>query len=160
MAGVPEPLGIDGEVEHLRLLPGAAGAECWPRQATEHGLRSAARLLRAAHDASRSFVPPRGAVWNVAGEAGSEGTICHGDPGPWNMTWDGNTATGLFDWDLAHPAPAMDNVVIARQLRTVEQVRTLAERGVQPQRDWVADGHLDVLRARVRWSQANRALVG
>jgi hypothetical protein len=37
----------------------------------------------------------------------------YGDPGPWNMTWDGNTATGLFDWDCAHAAPAMDDVAYA-----------------------------------------------
>ncbi|WP_211367248.1 aminoglycoside phosphotransferase family protein [Pseudonocardia kunmingensis] len=214
LSGVPEPLGIDNDVERLRLVPGAAGSQCWPRQATEHGLRSAARLLRAVHDASQTFVPPDGAVWSVAEVAGSEGsvskgTICHGDPGPWNMTWHGNTATGLFDWDFAHPAPAIDEVayaleyfapfrsdteairwlgfrnppdrrrriaafveaygldcvtglvdaVIARQLQTIEQTRSLAERGVQPQRDWVASGHLDELRARVRWSEANRALV-
>jgi hypothetical protein len=42
--------------------------------------------------------------------------------------------------------------MIARQLRTIEQA-------VQPQRDWVASGHLDELRARVRWSVANRALM-
>jgi phosphotransferase family enzyme len=209
LSGVPEPLGIDDGVERLRLVPGAAGSQCWSRQATEPGLRSAARLLRAVHDASRTFTPPEGGVWSVAEMAGSGGTICHGDPGPWNMAWDGNTATGLFDWDFAHPAPAMDDVayaleyfapfrsdaeairwlgfrsppdrrrriavfanaygldcdtglvdaVIARQLRTIEQVRSLAERGVQPQRDWVASGYLDELHVRVRWSEANRALV-
>jgi hypothetical protein len=209
IAGVPEPVGIDGDVERLRLVPGASGAHCWSRQATDHGLRSAARLLRTVHDASRTFIPPKGAVWSVAEVAGSGGTICHGDPGPWNMTWDGNTATGLFDWDFAHPAPVIDDVayaleyfapfrsdaeairwlgfrtrpdrrrriavfvdayglncvtglvdaVIARQLRTIEHVRSLIEREVQPQRDWVASGHLDKLRARMRWSEANRALV-
>lgn len=188
LSGVPEPIGIDNGLERLRLVPGSAGSQCWSRQATDHGLRSAARLLRAVHDASRTFVPPERAVWRVAEVPGS-GTICHGDPGPWNMTWDGDSATGLFDWDFAHPAPAMDDVahaleyfapfrsdteairwlgfsttpdrrrriavfvdvygldrvtglvdaVIARQLRTIEQVRSLADRGVQPQRELGGD---------------------
>jgi hypothetical protein len=208
VAGVPEPLGVDGEVERLRFLPGASGAQCWPRQATEHGLRSAARLLRAVHEAARTFVPPADAVWAVAARDGA-GTVCHGDPGPWNMVWDGDTAVGLLDWDLAHPAPPLDDVayaleylapfrgdahavrwhgfaappdrrrriavfaraygidgtrglvdaVIARQRRTVADVRGLAERGVQPQHGWVADGFLDELEARVRWSEGHRALL-
>jgi hypothetical protein len=206
--GVPEPLGVEGEVERLRFLPGASGAQCWPRQATEHGLRSAARLLRAVHEASSTFVPPAGAVWAVAARDGAA-TVCHGDPGPWNMVWDGDTAVGLLDWDLAHPAPPLDDVacaleyfapfrgdahavrwhgfavppdrgrrvavfaaayglagtdglvdaVIARQRRTIVHARSLAERGVQPQRDWVAAGHLDELRARIRWSEDHRALL-
>jgi hypothetical protein len=207
IVGVPEPLGIAGGEEQLRFLPGASWPQCWPHQATDHGLRSAARLLRAVHDAARTFAPPADAVWAVAARDGD--TICHGDPGPWNMVWDGDTAVGLVDWDLAYPAPARDDVayaleyfapfrsdadavrwhgfrrppdrwrriavfaeayglanadglvdaVITRQRRTIEHARSLAERGVQPQRDWVGAGHLDELRARVRWSETHRALV-
>ena len=42
---VPRPVGIDGDVESLTLLPGQAGADCWANQASESGLVSAARLL-------------------------------------------------------------------------------------------------------------------
>nr|WP_276610633.1 phosphotransferase [Kineococcus siccus] len=138
--------------------------------------------------------------------------VCHGDPGPWNMVWRNGQAVGLFDWDFAHPGPAIDDVayaleylvpfrsdeqalrwhgfaappdrrrrlllflqaygwtgsldvetlveeVIARQRRTVEAVAALAERGVQPQQQWVRDGHLEELAERVRWSQVHRHLL-
>lgn len=50
------------------------------------------------------------------------------------------------------------DAVIEVQRDTVEQVRRLAAAGRQPQVDWVAAGHLDELRSRVAWSEANRHL--
>ncbi|ACQ82197.1 aminoglycoside phosphotransferase [Beutenbergia cavernae DSM 12333] len=116
IAGVPEPLGIDGDVETVRLLPGDAGPACWPHQASERGLASAARLLRRVHDVSRGWQPPAGAGWAHPPAASTDGqthVICHGDPGPWNMTWADGEATGLFDWDLAYPGPPLDDVAYA-----------------------------------------------
>ncbi|TDE95847.1 aminoglycoside phosphotransferase family protein [Occultella glacieicola] len=113
---VPEPLGIDGAVETVRLVPGEAGPACWPHQATERGLASAGRLLRVVHDATRGWRPPPGARWSRPPSTDTTGApfvICHGDPGPWNMTWTGGTATGLFDWDQAYPGPALDDVAYA-----------------------------------------------
>lgn len=210
LTSVPEPVGIHHGIEGLRYLPGDAGGDAWVHQTGEEGLRSAARLLREIHDATRGWTPPRGATWGVPAKAGSD-VVCHGDPGPWNMVWDGPTAIGLIDWDFAHPAPALDDVayaleyftpfrsdddacdevdghhfpeppdrrhrlrafaaaygldstaglvdrVIARQGETVEHVRVLAARGVQPQRSWVESGHLDELRGRVEWSRTHRHL--
>lgn len=51
------------------------------------------------------------------------------------------------------------DAVIAVQEQDVDAVRRLAEQGHEPQAGWVADGHLDELRARVAWSRANRHLV-
>ncbi|MFF2375676.1 aminoglycoside phosphotransferase family protein [Streptomyces xiamenensis] len=48
--------------------------------------------------------------------------------------------------------------VIDVQERTIEQVRQLAERGIQPQAYWVAAGYLDDLTRRVIWSRAHRHL--
>lgn len=50
------------------------------------------------------------------------------------------------------------DAVIRRQQLTCLHVRTLAERGLEPQRTWVAEGCLNELAARVRWSSDNRAL--
>lgn len=209
---VPQPVGVEEGVEEVTALPGDAGAQCWPHQATDRGLRSAARLLRTVHDATRGWSPPEDARWALGARTGDDVLVCHGDPGPWNATWRGGEAVGLFDWDLAHPAPALDDVayalehlapfrdddeaarwrgfaaapdrrrrvrvfvdayggapadlddaalveaVIARQRQTVEDCAALAAAGVEPQRTWVADGFLDELRARVRWSEANRHL--
>src|SRR5690606_12177465 len=74
------------------------------------GLRSVARLLRAVHDAAASFVPPPDAGWVFPALPGAATTNLHGDPGPWNMAWCDGVAVGLFDWDLARPGPALDDV--------------------------------------------------
>ena len=109
---MPEPLGIDGDVETVSFIPGDAGSDCWEHQHTEQGLRSAAELLRGVHDASRGWRPPDDAQWGIPAMANPE-VICHGDPGPWNMVWDGPKAIGLVDWDLAHPASVVDDVAYA-----------------------------------------------
>ena len=59
---VPEPLGVEGEVELLRFLPGASGRDGWFAQHSLDGVSSAARLLRRIHDASVGFAPPDDAV--------------------------------------------------------------------------------------------------
>jgi aminoglycoside phosphotransferase (APT) family kinase protein len=109
---VPEPVAVADGVEIVSFLPGDAGQACWPWQATDAGLRSAAVLLRRVHEATRSWHPPADARWSRPAVAGAD-VVCHGDPGPWNMVWNGGVATGLFDWDLAYPGPALDDVAYA-----------------------------------------------
>lgn len=48
--------------------------------------------------------------------------------------------------------------VLAVQRDTIRAVRDLADRGLQPQVEWVAEGHLDELARRVQWTEANRNL--
>lgn len=48
--------------------------------------------------------------------------------------------------------------VIRRQEMDGRYVRALAERGLEPQRTWVAQGFCDELAAWVQWSRDNRAL--
>jgi hypothetical protein len=109
---VPEPVAVADGVEIVSFLPGDADPACWPWQATDAGLRSAAVLLRRIHEATRSWHPPAGARWSRPAAAGAD-VVCHGDPGPWNIVWTGGMATGLFDWDLAYPGPALDDVAYA-----------------------------------------------
>jgi Ser/Thr protein kinase RdoA (MazF antagonist) len=45
------------------------------------------------------------------------------------------------------------DAVIERQLRDITRVRDLAARGIEPQREWVEQGYLDELAARVAWSR-------
>ena len=112
LTSVPEPVGIEGDVEAVRFIPGDSGADAWRHQLDEEGLRSAARLLREIHEASRGFAPPDHARWAIPPQPGAD-VVCHGDPGPWNMVWDGPRAIGLIDWDLAHPAPVMSDIAYA-----------------------------------------------
>ncbi|MEV0616815.1 hypothetical protein AB0I81_26090 [Nonomuraea sp. NPDC050404] len=50
--------------------------------------------------------------------------------------------------------------VIDAQREDIERIRGWAEEGRQPQARWVADGHLDDLRARLAWSRENVHLFG
>ena len=117
LSSVPEPVGIDGDVEAVRFMPGDAGVDAWQHQHGEEGVRSAARLLREIHEASRGFAPADDARWALPAEPGAD-VVCHGDPGPWNMVWDGPRAIALIDWDLAHPSPAMSDVAYAMEYFT------------------------------------------
>jgi hypothetical protein len=122
---VPEPIGIEGDVERLVVIEGDAGADGWAHQHSDAGLRSAVRLLRTVHDASVGWHPPTGAVFRVphvasdpapdpAADPASESSAglvwCHGDVGPWNMVWHGDEAVGLIDWDFLHRGPRLDDV--------------------------------------------------
>jgi hypothetical protein len=53
---------------------------------------------------------------------------------------------------------ALVDEVIAQQRVTRARVADLAAAGRQPQATWVADGHLEELDARIRWSLAHRHL--
>jgi hypothetical protein len=206
---VPEPLGLDAGRERLRFVPGDSGAACWPHQVDDDGLRSAARLLRAVHEATRGWCPPPDARWAAPPRPGPHEVVCHGDPGPWNMVWRNGTAVALLDWDLAYPGSALEDVayalrwfapcrsdaeavrwhgfpeppdrrhritvfaqayglgstdglvdaVLTRPRQTLEQARHLADLGVEPQRTWVAAGHLDDLRAELQWTRDHRHLL-
>jgi len=50
------------------------------------------------------------------------------------------------------------DAVLATQASYIDADRRLAEQGHEPQATWVAEGHLDALRARLAWSQTNRHL--
>jgi len=110
---VPEPLDLTAVTETVSHLPGASGRDGWFAQHPVEGLRSAARLLRRIHDASLGWEPPAGAVWAAQPVPGDDLVMCHGDPGPWNVVWDGHEAVGLIDWDFLHPAPRLDDVAYA-----------------------------------------------
>lgn len=110
---VPEPVALDDNLETLRYIPGASGAEGWYHQHSDEGLASAAHLLRRIHDAGQSWKPLAGAFWGAAGVAADDIVYCHGDPGPWNFVWNDNTAIGLIDWDYLHPGPRLGDIAYA-----------------------------------------------
>lgn len=207
---VPEPLGVEGDVETLGFIPGADGGDGWFHQHTDRGLGSAARLLRVIHDAGADWVPPTDAVWGAEPEPGDDLVFCHGDPGPWNFIWQDNEAIALIDWDYLHPAPRLDDVayalrwfaplrsdqhalewhhfptvpdraarvrafvqaygdlpdfdvadaVVARIRSVMTLRRELADRGVEPQRTWVADGAEDRDLEEIAWIEAHREDLG
>ena len=208
----PRVLGFDDEGrEVLTYMKGESGKEGWFKIHSDNGLKNYAKLLRDYHDAVVDYKPSDDSIWAYAvGGLKPEEIICHGDFGPWNITWDGETPTGIIDWDLIFPArfsydvlyamewsvPFHDDVMtkewhhfpvipdrshrinvflqaygiekgdlgdiptsVAATQRTVgSHEKLLAERGLLPQVDWVANGSLEVIETRAKWTESNRAL--
>jgi hypothetical protein len=110
----PEPLGVDGDREVLRFVPGDSGPTGWAWTVPDTGVRSMARLLREYHDAVRGFVPPADARWMLpSGPASPTGLVCHGDFGPWNVVWRDPGPAGLLDFDLAGPGEPIEDIAYA-----------------------------------------------
>lgn len=85
--GSPRMLGEDEHGrEILTFIPGETARDDAP--VSDARLVSAARLIRAFHDATQ------GAPVADGGEV-----VCHGDLGPHNTVFDGEEAVGLIDWD-------------------------------------------------------------
>ena len=203
-------LGIDGDGnEVLTYIDGVSGIAAWRKVVPEAGLREYARLIRRYHDAVLGYVPPADAEWMTERHALRPGEIVtHGDVGPWNLVWQGDTAVGLLDWDLAGPRPPIHDVayaleysapfrsdedamaqigfaeppdraarvrtfaeayglesteglvdaVLAEQEATLRYTLALAERGLHPHSEWIANGFVAAQEARIAWTRDNRAL--
>lgn len=108
---VPRPLGLDEHDDCVSLVPGLAGGEAWPDGLSPDAARSLGQLLRAVHEATRTWVPPADAIWSVPSTSGT--VICHGDPKPANVAWRDGVAVGLFDWDAARPGDPSEDLAYA-----------------------------------------------
>ncbi|MET0423354.1 MAG: aminoglycoside phosphotransferase family protein [Actinoplanes sp.] len=109
----PRFLGIDAEGrEVLSYLEGESGPDGWAKVVDESGLTAMARLLRDYHEAVRGF-RPTGAWAGRDTPPGPGELICHGDYGPWNLTWAGTRPAGILDFDYAWPAPPLFDVAYA-----------------------------------------------
>ena len=113
---VPQPLGFDeagneivtflaGEVSNYPLSAAAA---------SEEALVSAAQLLRAYHEATRSFLAQNleSHTWLLPSRTPVE-VICHGDFAPYNVVLNGRQAVGIIDFDTAHPGPRIWDIAYA-----------------------------------------------
>jgi aminoglycoside phosphotransferase len=111
----PRVLGIDDEGrEILTYIPGRSGPDGWAMIVTDRGLERLARLLRAYHDAVRSFCPPAGTAWAYTDQPLRDGEIiCHGDFGSWNIVWRRRQPVGMIDWDHAGPGTTLDDIAYA-----------------------------------------------
>ena len=113
---VPQPLGFDDAGNEIVTF--LAGEVCnYPLSAaaaSEEALISAAQLLRAYHEATRSFLSqnPEGHTWLLPSQTPVE-VVCHGDFAPYNVVLNGRQAVGIIDFDTAHPAPRIWDIAYA-----------------------------------------------
>lgn len=101
----PRYLGSDGEVDRFSFLPGETAPADLAGFGDDAILIDVGRMIRAYHDAMRTFVAPPHVRWPLMpGMPPSDGTICHNDIAPWNVVFRDGTLSGLIDWDLVAPA--------------------------------------------------------
>lgn len=111
--GCPEPL-ESHEADIVTYLEGAASTPPPESVWTDQALESIGRLLRAAHDASRSFRPPSDACWNTLVGASNDGeVVCHNDLYWGNVVFRDGRARALIDWEYAAPGDPLDDVGMA-----------------------------------------------
>jgi Ser/Thr protein kinase RdoA (MazF antagonist) len=109
----PEPIALGETLETVSFIPGHAGEYPWTADvASEAALVTSARLLRNYHDAAARFPRSDTDIWSQASRLPEE-TICHGDFAPYNCSYDGRNAVGIFDFDTAHPGPRVWDVASA-----------------------------------------------
>ncbi len=101
---VPEPIGVDGDVELVEFVSGDVGVYPMPDWVwNDELLIDVARRLREVHDASGSLALPH-AGWRLPAVAPAE-VICHGDIAPYNTVCRDGRVAAFIDWDFAVPAP-------------------------------------------------------
>jgi hypothetical protein len=109
---IPRVLGIDDRGrEILTFLPGRV-LEIGRETLCDAQVRSAMRWLREFHAVVASF-PRDSRRWRFAERALEPGEIvCHHDSAMYNMAFDGDELSGVFDWDVAGPGIPLDDVAI------------------------------------------------
>lgn len=108
-AGAPQPLALEEETEILSFVPGGEASH------SDEELARVGRLIRAFHEATRSFRPPADVQWQfMVGAPRVGGVICHNDLSPDNIVYEpAGVPRAFIDWDLAAPAPPLWDVAWA-----------------------------------------------
>ena len=116
--GAPRFLGVDSrEREVLSYIPGTAVVEPYPDWAlTDEALVSAAKLLRAYHDAVSTFDPSPYSWAPPPPEEFAGDLVTHNDMKIDNVVFRDGRVVGLIDFDLAGPASQAWDVACAARL--------------------------------------------
>lgn len=106
LPAVPRVHGVDARGrEILDYLPGEV-IDVDSEQLSEARLANLGRWLRSLHEALAGFTHP--GPWRFFG-IDAPTLISHNDVAPYNVAFDGDEVSGVFDWDLAGPStPASD----------------------------------------------------
>ena len=103
-SGTPRVLAVEAGTEVLSWIPGRAACNPLPDWSLgDETLISVATLIRGFHLAMRSF-DATGLSWATPVPPAYRGAlVSHNDLHPGNIVFDGSTAVGLIDFDLAGP---------------------------------------------------------
>ncbi|HAS41585.1 MAG TPA: hypothetical protein DCS93_13980 [Microscillaceae bacterium] len=110
---VPTPLGVDEQNREIQtFIPGEVALRPWPALLkTNQGLEIITRFVKQYHQAQADYIPPANATWYVPDVQYQPGNIIrHGDLGPWNTIWTGDTLQGVIDWDFAEPGDPLTDL--------------------------------------------------
>ncbi|WP_421732654.1 phosphotransferase [Cellulomonas sp.] len=109
---IPHVLGLDDrDREILTFLPGRV-LDIGRETLSDAQVRSAMRWLREYHAVVAGF-PRDSRRWRFVERALAPGEIvCHHDSAMYNMAFDGDELTGVFDWDVAGPGIPLDDVAM------------------------------------------------
>jgi hypothetical protein len=109
VAGIPQPLGLEGGRERLSFLHGDVPVYPLPDWIwADDVLVQAGRRLRELHDASVGFALD-GAVWQSPTRTPVE-VVCHNDFAPHNLVFADGRLTGVIDMDMCSPGPRIWDV--------------------------------------------------
>lgn len=100
--GSPSSLGSGSSDEAVAYIEGDVdGKRVW----SDDGMHELGRLMRRLHDATATFRPPDGAVWQAVFLEGrrSDVILSHRDAAPWNVVARDGLPVGLIDWERAGP---------------------------------------------------------
>jgi 8-oxo-dGTP diphosphatase len=107
---LPTVLGIDAVGrEALTYLEGHV-CDTVEETLTDQQVAAAMRWLQSCHRAAESFRPDR-PVWRLTPHRlDADAIICQNDFAAYNLAFDGDRLTGVFDWDVAGPAYPIDDL--------------------------------------------------
>lgn len=114
--GVPEVVGVDGDLEVLGFIAGDVAVPPYPAWAANDDLLvSVADLQRRYHEAVADFVPPLDATWRhgPTPKTFSGDLVCHNDVCLENVVVRDGRAAAFIDFDLARPVDRLWDIAIA-----------------------------------------------
>jgi len=116
--GAPRVFGTGYDETGRETVEYVEGDFVHPHAWSDQGIFQLGGLLRRFHDASASFEPSGGEVWQdwFTRSDAPDAIIGHGDPGPWNIVAREGLPVALIDWEFAGPVDRIDEVAHAARL--------------------------------------------
>jgi hypothetical protein len=112
--GAPRLVGTGFSSDGRELLGYIEGEIVHPGAYADDAIADLGRLMRNLHEATRSFRPPEGAVWQkwFGREIGTPNIIGHCDAAPWNILCRNGKPVALIDWEASGPVDRLTEIAL------------------------------------------------